>query len=279
VLSDPILWMFGLSATLLIAGALGVYFSTRRERERERAGGAPVTELGAQVLRVHELQAQLKQLSAEGDRVRAERDALQNVLARLSALLESAPTSGGSRWRRKGPRVSQSAAPGVPRSVAETNSTREAPMSDKTRLLRDTDQAFGELRESIESLSDDEMRRVWLGTWGVREILTHISGWHEELAPAFGRIAKGEDAYPAGTYDDFDAWNARFVEQKTGVKTADVITELEASHRKFLTAAAAVPDDFFVQGGAALGPLDGAGAGHYREHAAQIRQWRAGATS
>jgi hypothetical protein len=111
----------------------------------------------------------------------------------------------------------------------------------------------------------------------VREILIHISGWHDEMIPALGRIAKGEEAYPASAYDDFDAWNARFVEQKTGVKTADVVAELEASHRAFVSAAAAVPERFFAPGAAAVSPFEGAGAGHYREHLAQIRQWRGGA--
>lgn len=150
-------------------------------------------------------------------------------------------------------------------------------MSDKARLLREADEAFGELRESIDGLSDDEMRGVWLGRWGVREILIHISGWHDEMIPALGRVAKGEEAYPAGAYDDFDAWNARFVEQKTGVKTAEVVAELEASHRAFVSAAAAVPERFFAPGAAAVAPFEGAGAGHYREHLAQIRQWRGGA--
>jgi hypothetical protein len=61
------------------------------------------------------------------------------------------------------------------------------------------------------------------------------------------------------------------------VKTADVIAELEASHRAFIAAAAAVPEPFFAPGAAAVGPFEGAGAGHYREHVAQIRQWRDGA--
>jgi len=39
-----------------------------------------------------------------------------------------------------------------------------------------------------------------------------------------------------------------------------------------------VPEQHFAEGGAALGPFDGAGAGHYREHAAQIREWRQSAT-
>jgi hypothetical protein len=118
------------------------------------------------------------------------------------------------------------------------------------------------------------MTRAWLGTWGVREILVHISGWHDAMVPALGRIARGEAPYPAGTYDDFDAWNARFVADKAGVKVRDVRSELDASHRRFVQAAAAVPDAHFAPGGAARDPFEGAGAGHYREHAGQIREWR-----
>lgn len=147
-------------------------------------------------------------------------------------------------------------------------------MSDKATLLREADEAFDELRQAIAGLTDEEMRRVWLGTWGVREILIHVSGWHEAMTPALGRIANGEVPYPPGTYDDFDAWNARFVDQKTGVKTADVLAELDASHREFVGAAAAVPEPHFVPGGAARETFEGTGAGHYREHAAQIRKWR-----
>jgi len=147
-------------------------------------------------------------------------------------------------------------------------------MSDKTTLLREADAAFIELRRAIDGLTDEEMRRVWLGTWGVREILIHISGWHEAMTPALGRVAKGEAPYPAGTYDDFDAWNARFVDQKAGVKIAEVLAELDASHREFVGAAAAVPEPLFAPGGAAREPFEGAGAGHYREHTAQIREWQ-----
>ena len=147
-------------------------------------------------------------------------------------------------------------------------------MSDKERMLKDTGDAFGELRRSVDGLSDEAMSRVWLGEWGVREILIHISAWHEEMVPALARIAKGEAAYAAGTYDDFDAWNARFVQARAGVKPADVLAELETSYRAFIDAAAATPEAHFAPGGAARDPFDGAGAAHYREHAAQIRGWR-----
>ena len=147
-------------------------------------------------------------------------------------------------------------------------------MSEKATRLRDADLAFTDLHGAIEGLTDDEMRRVWLGSWGVREILIHISGWHDEMIPALQRVGQGQAPYPAGTYDDFDAWNARFVDRKAGVKPADVVAELVASHRAFVAAASQLPEALFAPGGAARDPFDGAGAGHYREHAEQIRQWR-----
>ena len=58
------------------------------------------------------------------------------------------------------------------------------------------------------------------------------------------------------------------------MKTGDVLAELDASHRQFVDAAAAVPEPHFAPGGAAREPFEGAGAGHYREHTAEIRAWR-----
>jgi len=149
-------------------------------------------------------------------------------------------------------------------------------MDDKAAVLHDADAAFAELRQSIAGLGDEPMSRIMLGTWDTRDILIHITGWHREMIPALARIARGEsEPYPAGTYDDYDAWNARFVDARTGVKPADVIAELETSHREFVAAAAAVPAPHFAPDGAARSLVDGTGPGHYREHAAQIRAWRA----
>ena len=147
-------------------------------------------------------------------------------------------------------------------------------MSDKARLLQEAEDAYAGLRQAVDGLDDARLTRVWLGTWSVREILIHISGWHHEMMPALARVARGEPAYPAGTYDDFDVWNARFVEGKAGVKLLDVLNDLDLSHRAFMRVAAAVPEALFAPGGAARELLEGAGAGHYREHTAQIRAWR-----
>jgi Protein of unknown function (DUF1706) len=147
-------------------------------------------------------------------------------------------------------------------------------MSDKATLLREANEAFSELRRAIDGLSEADMREIWFGTWGVREILAHISGWHEAMTPALRRIASGEAPYPPGAYDDADAWNARFVEEQRGVKALDLLARVDATHRAFLAAADAVPAPHFEPGGAARDLFDGTAPAHYREHAAQIQAWR-----
>jgi hypothetical protein len=149
-------------------------------------------------------------------------------------------------------------------------------MDTTHEILTDADAAYAELRAAIDGIPEARMTERWLGTWGAREIAIHISGWHREMIPALARIARGEPPYPEGvSYDDYDAWNARFVEAKHGVKVGDVLAELDASHRAFVAEVAALPPATLAVGGAARDLVSGVGAQHYREHAGQIRAWRA----
>ena len=149
-------------------------------------------------------------------------------------------------------------------------------MGEKDTLLHEAETAFTDLRDSLAGLDEDRLGRVFLGTWGAREIAVHISGWHRAMIPAFARLGRGESPFPEGvSYDDYDAWNARFVDEKKGARAAEALAELDASHRAFVIAAAALPDKHFADGETARSLFEGAGAPHYREHAAQIREWRA----
>jgi hypothetical protein len=71
------------SAGRLVGVMLGVVFAMRREPKRERQAGS-LTELTLP----HVLRAQIKQLSEDTRRLRAERDELLGVLTRLAQLLE-----------------------------------------------------------------------------------------------------------------------------------------------------------------------------------------------
>ena len=149
-------------------------------------------------------------------------------------------------------------------------------MGAKQELLQQAEQEYDGLKAAIKGLDDAQMSQVWLGSWGVREIVGHATGWHHEMIPALERLGRGEAPYPDGAYDDFDSWNARFVEARKGSAAADILSELEASHRELLGAASRLPDEHFGEGKPASALVDGVAAAHYREHAEQIRQWRQG---
>jgi len=148
-------------------------------------------------------------------------------------------------------------------------------MSEKTTLLSEAETEFTRFKGAIAGLDEARMREVWLGTWSARDIVAHISGWQRELAPALERIARGERPIAEGvSYEDVDAWNARFAAAKKSASTADILKELDASHTAFMRAAAAVSDERYVPGKTAYKIVDFNSRHHYHEHRTQIEAWR-----
>jgi hypothetical protein len=146
---------------------------------------------------------------------------------------------------------------------------------DKRQLLAEAETEFQALKRAVAGLDETRMREVWCGSWSVREILGHISGWHREMLPALERLSRGEKPIAAGvSYADVDAWNAKFAEAKRGWATADILRELDASHADFMRAAAAVPDERVVPERTAWKLLDANSRHHYREHIDDILAWR-----
>ena len=86
-------------------------------------------------------------------------------------------------------------------------------MSDKQAVLAGAAEAYAELEQSIQGLDTVRAAQGWLGVWSVREIVGHTSGWLQAMRPALERIGRGQPPFPEGlSYDDADAWNARFAE-------------------------------------------------------------------
>jgi predicted RNase H-like nuclease (RuvC/YqgF family) len=91
MLWDPVIWLFVLSAGLLIVAVLGVVFATRQARQREQASEAgSVSELAHELTFVHDLRAEIDRLRQEAAQLGRERDELRRVLTRLADLLERA---------------------------------------------------------------------------------------------------------------------------------------------------------------------------------------------
>ena len=148
-------------------------------------------------------------------------------------------------------------------------------MDARQAIIQTTEQEYARLRAAVHGLDEAALSEVWLGTWGVRQIVAHIAGWHREMMPALARLARGEPAYADGTYDDFDRWNARFVDERNDVASAELLREMDRSHRELVGAVERLAEADLAPGGKAAGLIDGIGAAHYHEHAAQIAEWRA----
>jgi len=146
--------------------------------------------------------------------------------------------------------------------------------ANKQDLLNDAAREYKAFHESIHGLNEEHMTEAWLGTWSVRDIVAHISGWHREMTPALERLARGERPVPPGvSYDDVDGWNEKFAAAKRHEPVADVLLDLDKSHEDFMHAAAQVPDDRFAEGKTAMRIMQTI-AGHPLEHLDELREWR-----
>jgi hypothetical protein len=146
----------------------------------------------------------------------------------------------------------------------------------KAELLVRAAREYKAFHEALHGLNEDHMAEIWLGTWSIKEIVAHMSGWHREMTPALDRLARGERPVPSGvSHDDVDAWNARFALAAKGREITDLLLELDRSHEDFMLAADRVPSERYEPGKTADRIVDGNSAHHYREHAEQIREWRA----
>lgn len=145
----------------------------------------------------------------------------------------------------------------------------------KEQLLNAAAREYKAFHEALQGLNEEHMNEVWLGTWSIKDIVAHISGWHREMGPVLERIARGERPVPEGvSYDDVNAWNAKFAAARRGAEVADVLLEFDKSHEYFMHAAAAVPPERFRPGKTAWKIVDNNSAHHYREHREQITAWR-----
>jgi len=148
-------------------------------------------------------------------------------------------------------------------------------MTPKQDLLNQAAREYKAFHESLQGLNEEHLDEVWLGTWSIKDIVAHILGWQTEMAPALERITRGERPIPEGvSYEDVDAWNARFAAARRGTEASDLLLDLDKSHERFMHLADAVPEERFQVGRTAYTIVNLNSAHHYKEHGDQIRAWR-----
>jgi hypothetical protein len=90
-------------------------------------------------------------------------------------------------------------------------------MSDRAAMLRETVQAFTDLRAMFDRLTEEQASRVWLGVLGVRDIVIHkhgpatLRGCGDETSQAAESIRKARSFLAPGSF-----WGLRFPSDANG---------------------------------------------------------------
>jgi hypothetical protein len=147
-------------------------------------------------------------------------------------------------------------------------------VTSKQQLLSDLDAAYESFLQEVQGLSNDQFHHKFVDdAWGVKEIVAHLTGWHGEIGGGFERMARGERPVPEGQdWNNPDTMNEIYAERSRGKRKDQVLEELAAAVAHFKEAAAKLPDDRYGEGKTANKLFDGAGIGHFHEHAEQVRE-------
>jgi hypothetical protein len=146
---------------------------------------------------------------------------------------------------------------------------------DKRTAIKQVEDGFAALLAALNGMDDRAMSKRFYGTWNVKDILAHISGWHHQMAPMMERMSRGERPTQEGVdYSDSDAWNARFSAAMTAQSAETIIADLRQSFANFIKGAKTIPDERYGDGKTINKMLEGNGYGHYAEHLPAIYGYR-----
>ena len=90
-------------------------------------------------------------------------------------------------------------------------------MSDKATMLRETVEAFTDLRAMFDGLTEEQASRVWLGVLGVRDIVIHkhgpatLRGCGDQTSQAADGIRQARSFWAPGSF-----WGLRFPRERNG---------------------------------------------------------------
>ncbi|MEX2238155.1 MAG: maleylpyruvate isomerase N-terminal domain-containing protein [Dehalococcoidia bacterium] len=144
----------------------------------------------------------------------------------------------------------------------------------KAEALAQVDAARQELLSALDGVSEDEAGRPIAGGWTLKELLGHVVGWDNNYADRLTEIAAGRESIP--DEENVDAENQSFSEMYGDAPLSEVVERVRDGAVRRRQALDALSEDHFRP--EALGWLIAeGGAGHHREHAADIMTWRRGA--
>jgi hypothetical protein len=149
-------------------------------------------------------------------------------------------------------------------------------------LIVEFEQACQEFVQVVDSLSESQFESPLRG-WSAHAIAAHLAGWNGLMIEAAHSILAGEQpAYYADGPNDFGTINRDFVDRRAVSRQQDLLDELVASGRAFVSFVRSLPgEDLEDAHGvrhyrgtpATVAGLVRSLAGDYRGHTAELREW------
>jgi uncharacterized protein (TIGR03083 family) len=151
--------------------------------------------------------------------------------------------------------------------------------TDKASVMQQLDDAWNELREVVEPLSEMELQAPGVvDDWSVKDLLGHIAFWSGRAARHLDLITAGRNEELTGPDGDeaLDEWNAREAEARKGASLTDTRDEWAQNFEAARKALAEFPEETLDMPLWEQTVVFGFGMdtfAHYKEHAHQIRTW------
>ena len=147
---------------------------------------------------------------------------------------------------------------------------------DKQLFLKKVDQAWEALAAAYAGLTEAQLAEPGVNEdWSAKDLLAHVTTWEGEALKYLPLIlAGGTPPRYAAQYGGLDAFNAQITAQKRGLTTAEVLEQLDETHRRLLDFIRSAPDDQFARETRFRRRLRIETYSHYTLHAKMIRAWR-----
>ncbi len=150
----------------------------------------------------------------------------------------------------------------------------------KADVERELIEAWQALASAVDSFSDVELERPGVVEgWSVKDLLGHIAFWAQEAARNLRLVAasKADEVPRSGSDSDVDEWNERERRLRQDRSLSDLREEWLESFQEAMQALAAFPSERLqeeLKGRTVLELFAVDTYDHYREHLAQLVEWR-----
>ncbi len=148
---------------------------------------------------------------------------------------------------------------------------------ERQQLLQKLERTWAEFTEAYAGLPEALLVEPGVtGDWSVKDVLAHVTTWEEEALKYLPLILSGgKPPRYSVAYGGLDAFNARMAEQKRSLSPAEVLRQLEETHRRLMTYVGSAPEDAIRRETPFRRRLRLDTYSHYPIHTRMIREWRA----